>query len=79
MREAVGKLWQEPRGVEKNPRVLMWSPELRVAWPILDCHAALMLPALALRLALVDPFRGVGRRYVDRLPPHGEVIRLRIA
>ena len=77
MREAVGKLWQEPRGVEKNLRVLMWCPELRVAWPFLDCHAALMLPALALRLALVDPFRGlvaaiwIGCRHADRLFAYG--------
>ena len=68
-----GELWQEPRGVEKNLRVLMWCPDLRVAWPFLDCHAALMLPALALRLALADPFRGlvaaiwIGCRHADRL------------
>jgi len=31
MREAVGELWQEPRCVEKNLRVLMWCPEVRVA------------------------------------------------
>ena len=49
----------DPVAVEKNLRVLMWCPEVRVAWPILDCHAALMLPALALRLALADPFRGL--------------------
>ena len=73
MCEAVGKLWQESRGVEKNTRVLMWCPELRVAWPILDCHAAVMLPALALRLALAEPFRGlvaaiwIGCHHADRL------------
>ena len=69
MCEAVGKLWQESRGVEKNPRVLMWCPELRVAWPILDCHAAVMLPAFA----LAEPFRGlvaaiwIGCHHADRL------------
>ena len=77
MCEAVGELWREPRGVEKNPRVLMWCPELRVAWPILDCHAAVMLPALALRLALAELFRGlvaaiwIGCHHADRLFAYG--------
>lgn len=77
MFEAVGELWQESRGVEKNLHVLMCCPELRVAWPILDCHAAVMLPALALRLALVDPFRGlvaaiwIGCHHADRLFAYG--------
>ena len=68
-----GELRQEPRGVEKNLRVLMWCPDLRVAWPFLDCHAASMLPALALQPVLVDPFRGlvaaiwIGCHHTDRL------------
>lgn len=74
---AVGNYGKNLAVLRKNPHVLMCCPELRVAWPILDCYAAVMLPALALRPVLVDPFRGlvvaiwIGCHHADRLFAYG--------
>ena len=69
----------DPVAVEKNLRVLIWCPDLRVAWLIRGSACRLDVACVGSAACARGSVPWVGCRYMDRLPPHGQVIRLRIA
>jgi len=73
MREAVGN-YGKNLAVSRRIHACWCGARICVLLGLsVDRHAALMLPALALRLALADPFRGlvaairIGCHHADRL------------